>query len=368
MNLLNRPVLAVVCSLFMLLASMPAAGQRFLPPEIVEAEAITEEMNEKILMVVDPLMFDLVRPEPEASEITEVREQLQRLLNTLGGSVAYKDALSKSITNSRLPEAVKHDSPLVRYNAMLILGPMTDAGSESLITTGLNDKNDAVKRGAMQALGKRMLWWKARAAAGGAGARGMQAKIDAAINQIVGMVDVAQPPHPIVVGAAFEALLKVDTPASRQALIDLLNKRVAMHLADPDLSYSAERGVIEQFANTLSLEAPPDTRSIKGLARAMSRYVSLIDSQFLSNRISEEQEMDNKSMMLQCLNGLARLSAALNAAPPNDQLQAKGWITNSRWDEIAKLINEDWAKTLTGDEFKLKASDLEVAPGASASE
>jgi hypothetical protein len=360
MNLLTRPSLAVVCSLFVLLAATPASAQRFLGPEITEAEAITEEMKEKILMIVDPLMFDLVADEPEADEITEAREQLQRLLNTLGGSQAYKAALSQSITESRLPDAVKHKSPMVRYNAMLILKSMVDEASEPLITIGLNDENDAVKRGAMQALGERMKWWKDRNAAG------MQAKITAGIKQIIDIVDVAKPPHPIVVGAAFEALLKLDTTASRAALIDLLNKRVALHQADPDLSYSAERAVIEQFANTLSLESPQDKRSISGLARAMSRYASLIDGQFLNNRISEEQEMENKSMMLQCLNGLNRLGAALNTAPPADQLQAKGWITNDRWDELSKLINEDWSKALTSDAFGLKPADLVVAEEAAA--
>ena len=343
-----------------MLTAMPAVGQKFLPQDIVEAEAITEEMNDKILMVVDPLMFDLVRDEPEAEDITETREQLLRLLNTLGASPAYKEALSKAITASRLPEAAKHDNAMVRYNAMLILRSMVDAGSESLITAGLNDKNDAVKRGAMQALGERMKWWKDQDRGG------MQAKITAGIKQIVGIVDAAQPPHPIVVAAAFDALLKVDTPASRAALIDLLNKRVALHKADPDLSYSAERSVIEQFANTLSLESPQDNRSIKGLARAMSRYASLIDDQFLNNGISEEQEMDNKSMMLQCLNGLNRLGAALKVAPPADQLQAKGWITNGRWDELGKLVNEDWGEILVANQFGLKPSELEVDSNAAA--
>ncbi|MBX2850741.1 MAG: hypothetical protein KTR15_03225 [Phycisphaeraceae bacterium] len=358
---MTRPLLAVVCPLFVLLAAMPALGQnRFLPSEIVEAEVITEEMYQEILMIVDPLMFDLVRPEPEAQELSEARKQLLQQFRPAQASVAFTEALSKAITESRMEDAVTHKSSMVRYNAMIILKSMVDAGSEPLITAGLNDANDAVKRGAMQALGKRMLWWKAR------NAGGMQAKITNAIKQIVGIVGVAKPPHPIVVGAAFEALLNLDTPASREALIDLLNKRVAQHKSAPDLSYSAERTVIERFANTLSLESPQDTRSIKGLARAMSRYASLIDDQFLNNRISEEREMDNKSMMLQCLNGLNRLGAALKVAPPADQLQAKGWINNGRWDELGKLINEDWRAILIANQFGLKAADLEVDMAATA--
>lgn len=338
-------------------------GQKFLPAEIYEADAITEQMYEQILMIVDPIMFDLIRPEPKPKEVSEARSNLLQQFRPAQASVAFTEALSRAITNSRMKEAVTHQSPLVRYNAMIILASMVDSGSESLITLGLKDKSDAVKRGAMQALGKRMLWWKARDAAR---VRDMQAKIDNAIKQIVAVVDVAEPPHPIVVGAALEGLLRVDTPLSREALVKLLNQRVALHVADPDLSYSAERAVIETFANTLSLQAQLDTRSINGLAQAMARYTSLIDSQFLKNRISKEQDMDNKSMMLQCLNGLARLSAALSAPTPADQAQAKGWITNDRWDELGKLINEDWAKTLTANPFTLKASDLQVAAGAPA--
>lgn len=360
MNVLSRPLVAVVCSLFVLLPGMNALGQKFLPQEIVEADVINDEMRERIMMVVDPVMFDLTREEPKPADITDARKQLQQLFRVNQPSVAYLEALSSTITG-RMKDAVEHQSPLVRINAMIVLTTMVDDGSKPFIDAGLKDKNDAVRHWAMDALGKRMLWWKSRIAAG---ARGSQGKLDEAIVQIVNLVDSAQPPHPIVVGPALEALWKVNTPESRDALIQLLNKRVALHAANPDLSYSAERAVIESFSNALTIEVPPDVRSINGLSQAMARYARLIVDQSQANRISEEHQPGAQTMLFQCLQGMASVSVAAKApkAPPADHAQAKGWISNGRWDELKGLIEKDWGAILTNEPFKLKPANLAVQP------
>ena len=307
MNLLTRPIVAVVCPLFVLLAAVPAMGQRFVPQEIVQADPITPEMYDKILMVVDPLMFDLVQngaevDEVDAEEVAEARKGLLEQFRRQQATDAYLEALSKAVTSSRMDEAVKHDSHLVRYNAMLVLAEMVDAGSEPLVNAGLKDENDAVKRGAVVALGNRMIWWKDN---------GQNAKITAGINDIVALVDQTQPPHPVVVGAALEALLKVNTTASREALIELLNKRVALHAAKPDLTYSAELPVIEQFSATLRLQNPKDVASSKGLSRAMFRYASLITGQLQNNAIAEEAQGGAEAMLFVCLRGIQGVSLGL---------------------------------------------------------
>ena len=352
MNVLSRPFVAAICSLVVLLAGMPALGQRFVSQETIEAEVITEKMNEEIMIVVDPIMFDFMREEPKPEDITDARKKLQQMFRANDPSDAYLDALSKAI-ESRMEEAATHDSAMVRMNAMIVLSYMVDDGSKKWIDAGLKDKddNDAVKRWAMEALGKRMLWWNKQ---------GGGVKIDKAIDQIVGVVDASAPPHPIVVSAALEGLIKVATPKSRGAVIDLLNKRVALHKADPDLSYSAERSAIESFAGVLQYETPVDVPSITGLNRAMVRFSALIVDQRQAKSIAEEQQAGADTMLFQCLQTMPNVSAAAKAPKPApaDRDQARGWIANERWDQLKGMIEKDWAEILTANPFNLKSADL----------
>lgn len=351
MNVLSRPLVAAFCLLFVLLAGLPALGQRFLPQTIIQAETITEEMQDQINVVVDTPLFELEDDEPVAEKVTEARKQLLQLFRKSSDpSDAYLQAISATI-EARMKGLVEHEDAMIRMNAMIILSVMVDETSEKWIDAGLKDKNDAVKRWAMEALGQRMQRWKDRGAGG---------KIDAAIKQIVGIIDVAQPPHPIVVSAGLEALVKVDTTKSRDEVIDLLNKRVALHVADPDLTYTPERAAIEGLTSVLQFQTPPDVRSITGLNRAMVRYAAVTRDQLSGGRIAAELEKDAKIMMLQCFNSLAQLCAAAKAPKPApaDHGQVKGWIANDRWDELKVIIEKDWAEILTAPPFQINAANL----------
>lgn len=343
--------MAAFCLLFVLLAGLPALGQKFLPAEIIQAESISEEMRERINIVIDEPLFELDNAQPEAEDVTEARKQLLQLFRASSDpSVAYLEAISSAI-EARMKPLVEHKEALIRINAMIILSVMVDDASKKWIDAGLKDENDAVKRWAMQALGKRMLWWKQR----GAGA-----KLDNAINQIVGIVGAAQPPHAIVVSAALDALVKADTSKSRDAVIDLLNKRVALHKADPDLTYSPERAAIEGLTNAMQFEAPPPVRTITALNRVMARYAGLTLDQLKNNRIEEELENGAKIKMLQCLNSLAQLSAVAGAPKPapDNHSQIRGWIANDRWDELTTMIETGWPEILTANPFNIPAANL----------
>lgn len=339
-------------ALFVLLASTPALGQRFLPQEIVQADPILPEMNDRIVEAVEEVVFDLTRDEnPE--DITKARGQLLQLFRGNQPSDAFLLALSGAISKEIAP-AVEHESDLVRINAMIVLGQMVDQGSEAFITAGLEDKSDAVKRIAMQALGNRMRWWVTQA--------GGQAKIDTAIKKIVSTVDKAQPPHPAVVDAALDALTRVSTPQSLDALIDILNNRVVWHAANPDAPYDAERAAIESYTGLLVGNRRVIERTNEGMIRAMSRYSKLIVDQMQKGRIPEEQINGGKSMLFQCLQGKVNVCALLQVKPPNDEGQARNWINNDRWGELAKMVNEDWAVILGGEPFNLRPADLAIEP------
>ena len=354
MNVLSRPLVAVACSLFVLLASMPALGQRFMPQEIIQAEVITEEMNDRIVAAVEAPLFDMGREEPKSDDVSKARGQLEDLFRVNQPSKAYLQAVSTAIS-SRMSDVVGHESPLVRMNAMIVLGSMVDDGSKALIDKGIQDPNDAVKHWAVTALGKRLLWWKKDP-------RGAGAKVDAGIGQIKKLLEQAKSPHPIVVRVGLDALVKVNTPLAREALISILNHRVPLHADDPDLSYSPERSAIEGFTSVLVSESPADIRSIKGYSRALSRFSALIVDQSKANQISAEQEKGAHTMLFLSLQGLPNICAAAKApkSPPTNHTQVKGWIVNGRWDELEGFIKKDWAAILTAPPIGLTPKELEI--------
>lgn len=360
-NFLSRPLLAVVGSLFIVLCAMPAHGQRFMKPEIIEAESITEDMSDEIIALVDPPLFDMSDEDVAPEEVKEAREQIQSFFRPTNASPAYLEALSKAISE-RIGEAVGHNDPIVRMNAMILIGLLVDDGSKALIDKGLKDDNDAVQHWAMVALGKRIQSWQLKQAAGGA--RGIQAKIDAAIGQIKKLVLQETPPHTIVVSAALESLVKVNTPMSREALIGILNARVALHAADPDLTYSPERSAVESFTNVLVGQVPPDMQSIKGYSQALGRYGALIVDQSKRNQLDPQLEKGAHAMLYLSLQGLANVCAAAKApnSPPANHGQGRDWIKNARWDDLNDLVVKDWGAILQAAPIGLNQQDLAVKP------
>jgi hypothetical protein len=339
---------------------MPAMGQRFMPQEIIQADPITPEMNDTIVSLVDPPVYDMGDDEVELKKVTEARDRLKGYLNQASGTAAFRMAVSTAISG-RIGPAVDHENAVVRMNAMIVLGDMVDPGSKALIDKGLVDKNDAVQHWAMIALGKRMQYWQKQLAALGPGG-GWQANMDTAVAQIKKLLLVANPPHPIVVGAGLDALVKADTQLSREALIEILNQRVALHAADPNLKYTAERAVCERFTNVLVAQVPPDVRSIKGYSRALSRYSSLIVDQAQANLIDAEVEGGAHSMLFVCLQGMANVSAAAQApnSPPANHNQGRDWIKNARWAELKELVDKDWNAILQAAPFSLDEKQLAV--------
>ena len=349
MNVLCRPLVAACLCLLVLLAGLPASGQ-FLPPEILEAETITGEMKAKMADVVDPAMDNLIDGEPE--DISKARTSLLQLLNYRDARPAFRNEFSALITR-RMDPAVNHDDALVRMNAMIILSAMVDDGSKTLIDTGLEDDNSAVKRWAMKALGRRMFAWQLQG--------GKTSEISAAVKQVVAKLDQDPPPHPIVVEAGLTALLSTNSPEARAALIGQLNKRVEMHAADPKLSYSAERAAIVGFVSkSIDLVNDRDFQSIVGLNRAMYRYASLIITQAQAGGVSEEQRLNALSMLNESLQGLVRTTAALGKKSPDNQSQVGNWIKNGGWVDLKNLVEKEWATILKGDPFNLKDDQLAV--------
>jgi len=350
MNALFRPLSVAVCSLFVLLSAAEASSQ-VLPQQIIQAERFDATAREAMANMVGPAMDLLIDGTP--AEVSEARETLIAPLKNESASVAFRDTFSAMITG-RMDRAVTSESELVRINAMIVLTRMTDQGSMAHINAGLEDDSPAVQRWAMKALGQRIAWWQSLG--------NKQAEVRAGIQTISAKLNQqGAPPHPIVVGPALEILFTINTPESRAALIEQLNNRVALHAADPNLSYAPERAAVASFANAMALATTPDTASSAGLARAAHRYSILILSQIKAGSISSSNNASAVGMLSQCVLAHGQVAAGIRKQLPANQAAAiNDWIPARRWDDIQALLVDQWVPILGQAPLNLTAENLAV--------
>lgn len=354
MNAVCRPLWAGVCLLAVLMPGLSASGQAFLPQEVIQAEQITPAMTQQIRAVVDASMDKLI--DGDAKAVTEARGKLLGPLENTNASPAFRDAFSEQ-TTSRMDKAINHDSALVRMNAMIVLSRMTDEKSMALIASGLVDKSEAVQSWAMKALRNRVVTWKNRA---GGNAAGLNAKFDAAIKQVKTKLETEVPPHPIVVGPALETLLVIDTTAARAELIEQLSQRIALHKADPNLSYAPEQVVAQRFAGVIALSSPFDQNSANGLSGASFQYAVLIHNQLKAGAIADEKIDSAKDALYQFTTALAQVAAGARTNAPPAQAGLKDAIVKDRWDDIQRLLTNDWAVILRAAPFGLNNEQLGI--------
>lgn len=353
MNAVSRSLWAGVCLLAVLLPGLDASAQ-FLDQKLIQAKQIDAAMRQQIVAYVDPQIKRLVEGEPQ--DIAEGRKKLYDQLNNPNATPAFVDALSETIT-ARLDPAVNHDDVPVRMNAQIILSQMTDEKSKALIDQGLLDKNVAVQRLAMEALAGRVKTWKDREAAGN-GPANFRQKLAGVVTQVNAKLDADPAPHPIVVTPAFDVFIAVDTAEARAALVEQLNKRIALHAADPNLSYAPEQSAIGAFASQLVIQAPFDQASGTGLSRAAFRYAVLIHDQLKAGAIKDEHINGAKNMLGQCFLALSQMAAGARKQAPANQGNANKWIADGTWNLVQTLLTNDWAIILRAAPFSLGNEEL----------
>lgn len=354
MNALSRPLWAAVCLFAVLLPATDAKAQ-FLDQKLLQADQITPDMRRQIDEYVAPQIEKLLSGDAQA--VSEGRKKLTEHLTNPNAKDPFRNAMSEAIA-TRLDPAVNHDSVLVRMNAQIILAGMTDEKSEALVNAGLEDKSQAVQRWAMEALASRAATWKAREKAGNA-PDNLRQKQAALIKQVNEKLDQNVPPHPIVVTPALQVYLAIDTAEARAALNDQLNKRLALHKADPNLSYAPEQAAMQSFASTLAIQSPFDMQAGAGLNRAAFRYARLTHDQLKADTITGEKQIDGaKNMLGQSLLALGQVAAGARKNAPADQGRVNGWIAENQWPNVERLLVNDWAVILRAAPFDLNDEQL----------
>lgn len=353
---LSGPRWAAVCLLAVLLAGPCLDAQaQFLPQEF-QAKQIDANLQRKMNDFIDPLMDDLIQG--DTRQVAEARANLIRPLENINASPEFKEVLSKQISIKMDPAVNNKDNALVRMNAMIVLGRMTDAGSMAHINAGLEDKSVAVQRKAMEALRSRVAMMVAGAGNGGGAA--IANKLDPIVKQVANKLGADPGPHPIVVTPALQVLIEADTPLARATLNDQLNKRIDLHVKDPNLSYVPEQLAISAFAQKLAITAPFDLEAGTALNRAAFRYSNLVLAQLKANAIKDEKIDDALAMLNDSVLALGKVSAGARKQPPDAQARANSMIVNAQWEPLENLLKNDWVTILRAAPFSLTDEQLGV--------
>lgn len=338
-----------VCLLLVCMAAPQASGQ-FLGQDILDATSFDAAKREKMRSIVAPAMDVLTAQEPDPQAVSKARADLVRPL-TQPSSAEFRSAFSGLIT-PKMKQMVVHESALIRINAMIILGYMTDGDSSPLIEAVLkNDQESvAVKRKAIEALQRRVQAWLRASESD---------RVKSALTQAVAVLD--QAPHASMVGPALELLLTINSDGSKKALVDQLNKRIGLHAADPKLLSHGEQSVLNQLG--LWLQTPqPDTKSLRaGVNRAAYRFALLSVTQLGQGKLDPKAQKATAMMLAQCIETMARVSAGDGKGITQGPDQIKELIRNSDWPGVEAVLKNGWAPILKAQPYVLRAEDLKVS-------
>ena len=357
-NALSRPLPLVVCLLLTLMPGLDAAAQRILPQNIIRAEQLNGDQMQVMREYVDARMADLISGESE--RVSDAREGLLQPLNKDNelATVVFYDAYS-TLIRDRMGPAIGHNDVLVRMNAMMVLGGTTDVAGLQMVMAGLGDENVGVQRWAMQGVQNRAAWWSSERGANPLEVRNAIEQADTYLTRNPGT-------HPIVVSPAMEMFFEVNSPLSRSTLMQQLNARVALHAADPNLSYSGEQEAVRLYTGEIALANQFDRAASRGVAQACFRHSLQIARQLQADAVNNANTPSAVDMLTKSLRGLELINAgAGRRAPGNQGVAITEWIPDREWDQVVELLEDSWGPILSAAPFNLTEQEIEIPAAGS---
>ncbi len=343
---LRRSLMAVVLVAAPAWTCSVALGQSAtLPTEVVMSSAsLTPAQQNQINQFVVRSVELLLSNEP--ASVSQGRRQLLDTFTLPGISemflASYSPAISREL-NGR--NALEHESVLVRTNAMIVASRLSDGGVVSLIRQGLTDKNEGVR------------YWAAVTAAN-AGPKLSQA--DQQVIQTV-LSNIWQQEKSIdVLEKMLVAMDALRTPQSSMLLLQALNHRVMLHVADPSLPIKAElEGLQGVTVRTFSALTAPgqsvEPQVLKQLVIVLFRYFDLATALQANQATPQAHLEDLRTITRLAGNFLPRLAARLDVTLTSRQVNPADVNAN-------RLLAEEWRRALTTSAAGISTGDLSIPP------
>ncbi len=283
-------------------------------------------------------------------QVAQARSQLIDPLIRGGATDSFTLAYSSAASN-RLIEAVESDRLAVRINAMIITAHLSDLSTLGLVEKGLADPNPAVR------------YWAAKAASDTGSRDNLPSQEQAQILDLL-VQSMVRESSEHVLQQLLMGLVGLSIPEASTQLLDVLNRRVAVHTADPGAPLGAALvGLRTLFVKTVEASSNdqligPDT--LRQLTLVAYRYLAL-SATLLEQGLPAAGAQPAYRKMVELTCKVLPWSASqiapdvLQPGPIQDEL------AQENWPEICLRV-EEWKHLLASSAFGYDPADLALPP------
>ncbi len=333
----------------MVLATVPyAVAQTEISYDVVTATSVLTPAQK--LAIEEYLKSKITGLEQgSADEVVQARHKLVEPLTWAGGTEIFHLAYS-SAASHHLANAVQSDRVEVRLNTMIVVSAMNDPGVVSLIQKGLADESPAVR------------YWAGKAV-GHIGAKGRLSDDEQRLLLKTLADALLVETSERVLQRLLVGLVGLSIPEAATQLLNGLNKRVALHAANPNMPLGAALdGLRTLFVKSVQSKVngediPIETTRL--MALVSYRYLALSAALLDLNRPSQEaiphyHEMIKLSDAI--LGWTARQMPPQGAPVPSS---VKPDVASENW-ALIRLRAEEWKRVIETAPFNFGPIDLMV--------
>ena len=257
-------------------------------------------------------------------EIGEAKRQLNKPIRRDATDyflIEYRRALGPKLRELFASEpAQKRD--IIRINVMIVAFELRDTDSSMLLVLGLKDKNPAVR------------YWSANAV-GNFGNSKIQLKVEQQKDVLKSLGKALESEK---VETVFQqlmlAMVDLNISDARLAVLDVLNKRVEVHMARPQIPIAAEEKCMASLIVRMVQEKNVPAEQIRDFTRAAARYLKLCAALMEQQAVPQSVIDDYKKMIERADDSLRFLVQQQNVDVPKSFVKPAGHIRLSKWSEL----------------------------------
>ena len=281
--------------------------------------------------------------------VSDARDEIVSPMNHPSAGPVFKSAYSATLARL-LPELLKSDRMLVRFNAMLCVSAVIDTSAIRMIQEGLVDTNPAIRYLAAQASGSM--------------GENLQPADQVRILSLLNSSFMREADQ-VVVEQILGSMSLLTIPMARESLLGALNLHVNVHHGNTNLTLKADRNAMLAMLTTLVREQSDGKKikiqTSKQYSIAACRFMIHCATALDQGRVHESMAPQYKSMITDCDKILrwvcTRLMELETTKLPQDDmrpnLNAKNWLP-------VLLRAQEWASLLQDPPFNCSKASLAV--------
>ncbi len=314
-----------------------AAPERIGIDIITKATTLTAGEQQSVRQYVQGWLPDL--RDADEQKVVAARDKLVDPLRQNPSSfflASYASALDEGLT-----VALSSDKVLTRLNAVIVASELR-RDVTPIIAKALEDENPAVRYWAGKAVSE--IGMAAAKDPNASGLAESQKKLLALL-----LPAIEKEKSQLVIQRLVSSLADLTIPEARAAVFDVLESRLAVHEAQPDLSpapeYEALRTVLVRMAGNAANRTPDEVRRA---AASLHRYLVLSAARLAKGDLDKAASADFKQMAQLGAAWLPWTARTLNATALPPALD--GSVEADRWNEVL-LAAEEWKQALSKPPF-----------------